>query len=44
VRLVGFSPVGAKVDITYMRQHVKRKATVMLGDRYELLGLVEEED
>lgn len=41
VRLVGFSQVGAKVDITYLRQQIKRKATVTLGDRYELLGLVE---
>lgn len=40
VRLVGFSPVGKAVEITYLRRRVKRKTTVTLGDRYEVLGLV----
>jgi len=39
VRMVGFTPVGSSVTITYVREQVKRKATVMVGDRYELLGL-----
>lgn len=39
VRMVGFTPVGAQVDVTYLRDSVKRKATVTVGDRYELLGL-----
>jgi len=43
VRLVGFSAVGAHVDVTYLRQHVKRQTTVTLGDRYNLLGLTEVE-
>ena len=39
VRLVGFSPVGTKVRVTYLRKQVKRTATVTIGDRYELLGV-----
>ena len=43
VRLVSFSQVGADVEITYLRRSVKRRATVTLGDRHELLDLVEPE-
>jgi len=39
VRLVSFSTVGSKVDITYLRHNVKRKTTVTLGDRYKMLGV-----
>lgn len=39
VRMVGFTPVGEDVVITYLRESVKRKATIKVGDRYELLGL-----
>jgi S1-C subfamily serine protease len=39
VRMVGFSPVGSSVDITYLRDQVKRKVSAMVGDRYELLGV-----
>jgi len=39
VRLVSFSTVGTKIDITYLRHNVKRKTTVTLGDRYEMLGI-----
>ncbi len=39
VRLVSFSTVGTKVDVTYIRHNVKRKTTVTLGDRYEMLGV-----
>lgn len=42
VRLVGFTPVGSTIEITYLRHQVQRKTKVTLGDRYELLGLVEE--
>jgi len=39
VRLVSFSMVGTKVDITYLRHNVKRKTTVTLADRYKMLGV-----
>ena len=41
VRLVQYTPVGTTVDVTYLRRQVRRKATVALGDRNELLGLSE---
>ncbi|MCH7595714.1 MAG: trypsin-like peptidase domain-containing protein [Planctomycetes bacterium] len=37
VRLVGFTPVGTDVVLTYLRRQVRRTTTVRLGDRYELL-------
>jgi hypothetical protein len=37
--MVGFTPVGSTVDVTYLRNDVKRKATITIGDRYELLGV-----
>lgn len=37
VRLVGFTPVGATVEITYLRSKVQRKTSVTLGDRDELI-------
>ena len=43
VRLVSFSPVGAKVEITFLRRGIKRNTTVKLGDRRELLGEIESE-
>ncbi len=39
VRLIQYSPVGTEVEITYLRRGVKRKTTVTLGDRHDLLGL-----
>jgi len=39
VRLIGFSPVGAGVEVTYLRRGVKRTTTVTLGDRHEILGV-----
>jgi len=39
VRMVGFTPVGSSVEVTYLRNEVKRKATITIGDRYELLGV-----
>jgi serine protease Do len=41
VRLVGFTPVGAQVPVTYLRGGVKRKTTVTLGDRAEMLALTD---
>lgn len=38
VRLVGYTPVGADVTVTYLRRQVKRKATVKITDRLETLG------
>lgn len=42
VRLVGFTPVGSEVVITYLRSGVKQRTTVEIGDRLELLGVPEE--
>ena len=39
VRLIQYSPVDSEVEITYMRKGVKRKTTVKLADRDELLGV-----
>jgi len=41
VRLVGFTPVGTEVPVTYLRNGVKRKTTVTLGDRQDMLSRVE---
>lgn len=38
VRMVSFSPVNAEVSLTYLRKNVKRKSTVKLADRHDLLG------
>lgn len=38
VRLVGFTPVGSRVKVVYLRRGVKREADVTVGDRFELLG------
>lgn len=38
VRLVGFTPVGRTVNVTYLRRGVKREAEVTVGDRFELLS------
>ena len=37
VRVVGFTPVGSEVPVTYLRAGVKRKTTVVVGDRSSLL-------
>ena len=37
VRVVGFTPVGSEVPVTYLRAGVKRKTTVVVGDRNSLL-------
>ncbi len=37
VRMVGFTPVGREVRLTYVRKKVKRTANVVLGDREELM-------
>ncbi len=39
VRLVGFTPVGREVTVTYLRRQVKHKATVTIGDRNQSLGV-----
>jgi serine protease Do len=39
VRLVGFTPVGTGVAVTFLRAGVKRRTTVVVGDRAELLGI-----
>ncbi|MEK6799148.1 MAG: trypsin-like peptidase domain-containing protein [Planctomycetota bacterium] len=39
VRLVGFSEIGSKVEVTYLRKQVKRKTVVTVGDRFELMGV-----
>ncbi len=44
VRLVGFTPVGAEVPVTYLRDGVKRKTVVAVGDRYELLTRVDRDE
>ncbi len=33
IRLVGFTPAGTEVPVTYLRKHVKRKATITIGER-----------
>ena len=38
VRIVGFTPVGTKVSVTYLRAGVKRKTTVVVGDRSTMLS------
>lgn len=38
VRLVGFTPVGTDVSVTFLRGRVKRKTTVTLGDRMSMIG------
>ncbi len=39
VRLVGFTPVGTEAVVTYLRAGIKRRTTVVIGDRAQLLGL-----
>lgn len=39
VRLVQYTPVGADVEIKYMRRNVKRFTRLQLADRNELLGV-----
>jgi len=39
VRLVGYTPVGSEVTVTYLRRQVKRKATVIVTDRFETRGV-----
>ncbi len=39
VRLVQFTPVGTEADVTFLRGNVKRKTTVTLGDRDEMLKM-----
>lgn len=43
VRLIQYAPVGTDVEITYLRKRVKRKTTVTLADRDELLGITRRE-
>ncbi len=43
VRLIQYAPVGTEVEITYLRKRVKRKTTVTLADRDELLGITRRE-
>jgi serine protease Do len=38
VRLVGFTPVGTEVPVTFLRGGVKRTTVVTVGDRAELIG------
>ncbi len=38
VRLVGFTPVGTEIPITYVRSGVKRTTVVTVGDRAELVS------
>ena len=38
VRLVGFTPVGTRTVVTYLRGGVKRRATVTVADRMDLLS------
>ncbi len=38
VRLVGFTPVGTSVPVTFIRNNVKRTTTVTLGDRMKLMS------
>jgi len=39
IRIVGFTPVGSEVNVTYLRKQVKRKAAVTVADRQSSLGL-----
>ncbi len=39
VRLVGYTPVGTEATVTYLRRQVKRKATIIVADRFESLGI-----
>jgi serine protease Do len=39
VRLVGFTPVGSDVVVTILRNGVRQRTTVTIGDRADLLGL-----
>ena len=43
MRLISFTPAGENTVLTFMRRGVKRKTTVTLGDRYRLLGLIEDD-
>ncbi|MCH8253010.1 MAG: trypsin-like peptidase domain-containing protein [Planctomycetes bacterium] len=38
VRLVGFTPVGTKAEIKYLRDDVERTTKITVGDRADLLG------
>jgi serine protease Do len=42
VRMVGFTPVGSEAVVTFLRSGVRRRATVVVGDRAELLRLPEQ--
>lgn len=42
VRLVGFTPVGAKVSVTYLRKGVRRTTTITVSDRNRGLSLAEQ--
>ena len=44
VRLVQFTPVGSQSAITFVRDGVKRKATVTVGDRESYLSSRETEE
>ncbi len=37
IRLVGYTPVGTKIPVTYLRRGVKRTAMVTIGDRATLM-------
>lgn len=41
VRLVGFTPVGTKVSIAYLRRGVRRQTVVTLADRGQYIGPVQ---
>ncbi|MHC5109736.1 MAG: S1C family serine protease [Planctomycetota bacterium] len=43
VRLIQYKPVGAKVEVTYMRKGVTRKTNVTLGDREILMARTDAE-
>lgn len=43
IRQVSFTPVGADVQVTFLRKQVKRKAVATLADRLESLGLAQRE-
>jgi len=44
VRLVGFTPVGTQVPLVFLRNGVKRKTVVAVGDRSEMLTRTERAD
>jgi serine protease Do len=44
VRLVGFTPVGTEVPVVFLRNGVKRKTVVAVGDRSEMLSRAERTD